>query len=145
MINSRDIADLHPRVQPMAREFVAHCAAAGIDLLVTSTFRDADSQAALYAQGRTKPGNVVTNAKPGLSWHNWRCALDVVPLRIGKPVWGTASKEDATLWAVVGEIGEACGLEWAGRWTTFRELAHFQFRAGLTLCDFAAGKTLDDA
>lgn len=144
MINSRDLKDLHPAVRRRAEAFIAACHAAGIDILVTSTYRDAESQQALYDQGRTKPGKKVTNAKPGQSWHNWRCALDIVPLRAGKPVWGT-SGEDGKLWQQVGKIGESCGLEWAGRWTKFPETAHFQFTAGLSLADLQAGKKIPEA
>jgi peptidoglycan L-alanyl-D-glutamate endopeptidase CwlK len=142
MINSRNLDDLHPIVRDKAKAFLAKSKDCGIDLLVTSTYRDNESQAALYAQGRTKPGNIVTNAKPGQSWHNWRCAFDVVPLRFGKPVWATSGK-DGELWRQIGEIGESVGLEWAGRWTgKLREMAHFQYTAGLTLADFKSGKTL---
>lgn len=141
MINSRKIADLHPRVAAMATRFLTECENRGIDLLVTSTYRDAESQEALYAQGRTVPGKIVTKARAGQSWHNWRVAFDIVPLRAGKPVWGT-SGPDGKLWETVGSIGESCGLEWAGRWKTFKEYAHFQYTGGLTLADFKAGKTL---
>lgn len=143
MINSRDLKDLHPAARRRAEAFLAAAKAAGIDLLVTSTYRDAASQQALYDQGRTKPGRKVTNAKPGQSWHNWRCALDVVPMRAGKPVWGTTG-EDGKLWLQVGTLGEACGLEWAGRWVRFREMAHFQYTAGLTLADLQAGKKIPE-
>ena len=94
---------------------MAECEKADIDVLITSTFRDAESQTALYAQGRTLPGNIVTNARAGQSWHNWRVAFDVVPMRNGKPVWGTSGK-DGELWQSIGAIGQACGLEWAGDW-----------------------------
>ena len=33
-------------------------------------------------------------------------------------------------------------VEWAGRWTRFKELAHFQYTGGLRLVDFQNGKTL---
>lgn len=141
MINSRKLEDLHPKVRPMVEEFIEKCKDNGIDLLVTSTYRDFESQNALYAQGRTLPGKKVTNAKAGQSWHNWRCAVDIVPLRNGKPVWST-SGADWELWEKVAEIGESVGLEWAGRWKTFKEFAHFQYTGGLTLADFQAGKTL---
>lgn len=140
MINSRKIEDLHPKVAELCRKFIAECDKHDIDILITSTYRDGESQNALYAQGRTKPGNIVTNAKAGQSWHNWKCALDVVPLRNGKPVWGTLGK-DLELWNKVGAIGESVGLEWAGRWKRMREFPHFQFTGGLTLADFQAGKT----
>lgn len=141
MINSRSLDELLTVVQPRVEHFIALCDQEGIDLLVTSTYRDHESQQALYDQGRTKPGKKVTNAKPGQSWHNWRCAVDVVPLRNGKPVWNT-SGEDAKLWARIGELGEQAGLEWAGRWKTFKEMAHFQYTGGLTLADLQAGKQI---
>lgn len=141
MINSRKLEDLHPKVMLMVVEFIQKCKDNGIDLLVTSTYRDHESQNALYAQGRTAPGKKVTNAKGGQSWHNWRVAVDVVPLRNGKPVWGTTGV-DWELWEAVGNIGESVGLEWAGRWKTFKEFAHFQYTGGMTLADFQAGKTL---
>ena len=141
MQNSRDIKDLHPKVQVLANKFIDACDKAGIDILITSTYRDFESQNALYAQGRTKPGNKVTNARGGESWHNYKLAFDVVPLRGGKPVWNT-SGADLSLWQQVGSIGESVGLEWAGRWVKFKEFAHFQYTGGLTLKDLQQGKKL---
>jgi len=46
------------------------------------------------------------------------------------------------LFTKCGEIAESVGLEWAGRWTKFKEMAHCQYTGGLTLADFQAGKTL---
>lgn len=140
MINSRDLKDLHPRVSALCQRFIDTCKAQGIDVLITSTYRDAESQNALYAQGRTTPGKIVTNAKAGQSWHNWRCAFDFVPIVNGKAQWN-----DTATFERCGQIAESLGLEWAGRWTRFRELAHCQFTGGLTLADFQAGKTLEVA
>ncbi|WP_244534237.1 M15 family metallopeptidase [Pseudomonas aeruginosa] len=123
-----------------AQAFLDACKREGIDIIVTSTYRDLESQAALYAQGRTTPGKRVTNAKAGQSFHNWRVAFDVVPLRDGKAVWNTTGA-DGKLWERIGQLGEAAGLEWAGRWKTFREYAHFQYTGGLSLAQLAAGKT----
>lgn len=142
VINSRNIESLLPIVAEKARAMLAACAADGLDVIVTSCYRDHESQAMLYAQGRTTPGKIVTNARPGESWHNHRCAFDIVPIRNGKPVWGTAGA-DLELWMRVGEIGESVGLEWAGRWKgRLLEFAHFQYSAGLSLADLQAGKTL---
>ena len=138
MINSRSMADLHPIVQVLAYKFLGACAASGIDVILTSTYRDIESQDALYAQGRTSPGNIVTNARGGSSFHNYRVAFDFLPIVNGKADW-----TDSALFQKCGEIGEKLGLEWAGRWTTFREEAHLQFANGLTLDDFKAGKTLE--
>lgn len=143
MINSRKLEDLHPYVAYLAQELIDQAHAAGIDLLVTSTFRDNESQAQLYAQGRTAPGPVVTNARPGYSFHQHHCAFDVVPLKNGKPLWST-SGPDGQVWATLGQLGVNLGLEWAGNWKTFREYPHFQYTAGLTITDFLNGRTLDD-
>ena len=135
-MSSRKLTDLHPQMQPMVTRFLANARTAGIDLLVTCTYRSNEEQAALYAIGRTKPGRIVTNAKPGRSTHNntlngkpAALAVDVVPLRDGKPVWAASDP----VWKRVGEIGEKVGLEWAGRWTTFREYPHFQHPQAKTL------------
>ena len=138
MINSRSLDELLPMVRTRVDKFLELCDEHGIDLLVTSTYRDNYSQEELYAQGRTRPGKVVTNAKPGESWHNYRCAIDVVPLVNGKPNWDGSDP----IWETIGQLGEQAGLEWAGRWRTFKELAHFQYTGGLTLADLKAGKEI---
>ena len=137
---SRKIEDLHPTVQAKCRAHMAACEEAGISLIITSTYRSPEEQAVLYAQGRTAPGKIVTKAKPGQSMHNHRLAYDVVPLRNGKPVWGT-SGEDGVLWQKVGALGVEQGLEWAGSWVKFKESAHFQWTGDLTLAELQAGKT----
>lgn len=138
---SRSLDDLNPTVASKVRAWLSACTAAGIDVLITCTFRSNEEQARLYAQGRTTPGAKVTNAKPGQSMHNYHVAADFVPMRNGKPVWGTAGA-DGKLWEQVGELAEAQGLEWAGRWKTFRELAHVQFTNGHPLSHFQNGGTL---
>ena len=135
MINSRDLKDLDPYVAGLAKQFIAACKKQGIDLLVTSTYRDNESQDALYAQGRTKAGRIVTNAKAGQSFHNYRIAFDVVPIVNGKPQWN-----DFRTFQKIGAIGKSVGLDWAGDWKTFKELAHFQWTGGLSLAQLKAGK-----
>jgi len=138
MINSRDLNELLPEVKTRVEKFIQSCKDKGIDILVTSTYRDMESQAALYAQGRTTEGKIVTNAGPGDSYHNWRCAVDVVPLVNGKPDWDGSHP----VWATIGELGEQAGLEWAGKWIHFKELAHFQYTNGLTIAQLKSGATI---
>jgi peptidoglycan L-alanyl-D-glutamate endopeptidase CwlK len=138
MINSRNLNDLLPVVKLKVERFMGLCVANGIDLLITSTYRDYESQDALYAQGRTAPGKIVTNAKGGHSFHNYQCAVDVVPIVNGKPDWDGSHP----VWAKLGEFGKQAGLDWAGEWKTFKELAHFQYTGGLTIDDLIAGKKI---
>ena len=130
MINSRNINDLHPYVADLCRKFIAACKKEGIDVLITSTFRDMESQAAIYAQGRTKAGRIVTNAKPGQSWHNYKLAFDFVPIQNGKAMWN-----DARAFKRCRQIGESLGLEGLSF-----EMAHLQARGGLSLAQARAGK-----
>lgn len=138
MINSRSLDDLLPIVKVKALAFVAACKKAGIDVLIYSTYRDMESQAAIYAQGRTKPGKIVTNARPGTSYHNWRCAFDFVPVVNGQPQWNASGT-----YTKCGIIAESVGLEWAGRWVSFKELAHCQYTGGLKIADLQAGRKIE--
>jgi peptidoglycan L-alanyl-D-glutamate endopeptidase CwlK len=135
MINSRSLDDLLPLVRKRVEAFIKAAQASGIDLLVTSTYRDNESQNALYAQGRTTAGKIVTNAKAGQSFHNYRCAVDVVPIVAGKPRWDVKDE----VWQTIGKLGKAQGLEWAGDWKRFKEYPHFQYTSGFTLAELKEG------
>ena len=139
MINSRDLKDLLPAVAAKVSAFVGACKAQGIDIIITSTYRDLESQSALYAQGRTTPGHIVTNAPPGESFHNYKCAADFAPIVNGKIVWSDTATFDKC-----GAIAESVGLEWAGRWVGFKELAHVQYTGGLSIHDLKAGKQIGE-
>jgi peptidoglycan LD-endopeptidase CwlK len=138
MINSRNIDDLNPIVRDKCKAFIAACLLEGIEVIITSTYRDNESQNALYAQGRTKPGAIVTNARAGESWHNFRCAFDFAPVKNGRIDWN-----DTATFTKCGKLAvDLCGLEWAGNWRSFKELAHCQYTGGLTLADLRAGKKI---
>ena len=137
MINSRKIEDLLPEVAEKIKAFIELCRKNGVDIIITSTYRDNESQTALYNQGRTTPGAKVTNAKAGESYHNYRCAADFAPVVNGKINWN-----DTATFTKCGKLAEQCGLEWAGRWTSFPELAHVQFTGGLSIKDLKAGKKI---
>lgn len=127
---SRSLNDLHPKLRPLAELFVARCKAAGLDILITCTYRSAAEQNELYAQGRTRPGRIVTRARGGQSAHNFMLdgkpaarAFDIVPLNLGKLVWDETYPD----WQKAGEIGMALGLNWYGRpGAPFREFPHFE-------------------
>ena len=112
----------------------------GITLLVTCTYRSPEEQARLYAQGRTAPGRIVTNAKPGKSKHNAQTpqgepaaeAVDIVPVWMGKLVWSmvdddTTPESEKEIWQRIGQHGIDVGLKWFGApGSPFFEGCHFQ-------------------
>lgn len=128
--------DLKYPVYRRAEKFLCDCHDAGLDIIATCTLRTEEEQAALYALGRTAPGQIITQAKPGQSMHQYGLALDIVPLRAGKCVWD----KDDPLWQMVGKIGKDAGLDWAGDWVHFQEYPHFQYTNGLTLSAIQTGK-----
>ena len=139
MLNSRDINDLHPYVAKLAVELKGACALAGIEIIFTQTLRDSAYQDRLYAQGRTEPGKIVTNARGGQSMHNFGLAFDVVPLDSNhQPIWDDKSP----LWAKIGQLGKDLGLEWGGDWTSLKDKPHFQYTEGLTLAQLRAGSKI---
>ena len=75
----RDITLCHPRLQVLAAQLSEECGKQGLKISIGETFRTVAEQDALYAQGRTKPGSIVTNA-PGSSYssyHQWGTAFDI--------------------------------------------------------------------
>ena len=74
----RDITLCHPRLQVLATKLIEECAKQGLQIKIGETLRTTAEQDALYAQGRTKPGNIVTNAKGSSykSQHQWGIAFD---------------------------------------------------------------------
>ncbi len=126
---------LKPKIKKMAMELINACNAVGIKIIITQTLRTIAEQDALYAQGRTKPGKIVTNAKGGTSFHNFGVALDFCPVIDGKAVWN-----DLSLFEKVGSIGAGLGFEWGGNWKDFKDRPHLQFTAGYSLKEFMDNK-----
>lgn len=123
-MSSRSLGDLDARFRPFVDSFIAECASVNLDILIYCTYRSNEEQDQLYAQGRTEPGHIVTNAQAGQSAHNYRLAFDGCPLMAGKPMW--QEPLSGPHWAQYGQIAQSCGMEWGGAWTSFVEGPHCQ-------------------
>lgn len=121
--------ELQPLVKRQADKVVEAMAMLGHPVRITEGYRSMERQAALYAQGRTAPGQIVTNAKPGESLHNYGVAVDFVFRREGydAPDW---------LWEVLGSAGKAHGFSWGGDWEKFVDKPHFEMALGYNYKDF---------
>jgi peptidoglycan L-alanyl-D-glutamate endopeptidase CwlK len=119
-VEMRDVKLLHPDLQPKALRLIELAKAKGINIIITQTWRTKEEQDALYAQGRTRSGNIVTNVKYPHSLHCWGLAFDIAVTINGKVNWS------AKYYDIVGPIGESLGLEWGGRWKNFVDRPHFQ-------------------
>lgn len=125
----RDITALHPRLQKLAELLVSECEKQGINILFSECLRTIAEQDALYAQGRTASGSIVTNAKGSTysSQHQWGIAIDFY---LDMDVDGDGSKKDDAfnnstgLFERVGAIAKSIGLGWGGDWTSIKDRPH---------------------
>jgi peptidoglycan LD-endopeptidase CwlK len=137
--------------QVAAARAIVNLKAAGVPYAVTYTYRTAQEQAALYAQGR-KPldevnherdlagmapidndqnGYVVTQCDgiptaqggTGRSPHQLGTAIDVVPLGDNGPIW---PGPDDPRWMQIASYFKAQGFEWGGDWNGWKDLPHYQ-------------------
>ena len=120
--SERVIATLLPHVRPYARALYFKARDNGIAINIISGTRTYAEQDALYAQGRTKAGNIVTNARGGYSNHNFGIAFDIGVFS------GNRYLPESPLYKAVGALGMELGLEWGGNWKTIVDQPHFQLR-----------------
>lgn len=127
---------LYPRFAELVERLVANCRARGADYWAICGERTWEEQAALYAQGRTRPGNVVTNAKPGSSAHNYAIAVDLCfdkdKTREGlQPDWSLEKYQ------ILAEEAKKLGLD-SGFYWKFKDAPHVQLNlssVGLRIAD----------
>lgn len=130
-----DLNELHPKVKELALKFLEECQKAGLNIKIGETYRTKERQDYLYAQGRTRSGAIVTNAKGASmnSYHQWRLAFDIFNNVRG-------AEYDIYVLRKAGKIGEKIGLEWGGSWSGFSDTPHFQYTFGLSIKDLNNGK-----
>ncbi|MFD2613524.1 M15 family metallopeptidase [Paenibacillus gansuensis] len=142
--NEPKLRGLHPVVLAAAQALIMRCFTRGVQILITQGSRSKEYQDELYAQGRTKPGKIVTNARGGHSYHNYGLAIDfALLLNCGREVsWDTlldADRDCMADWMEVVDEAEKLGFEWGGRWD-FVDKPHLQMTFGLEIKELLAGK-----
>jgi peptidoglycan L-alanyl-D-glutamate endopeptidase CwlK len=141
---------LHPKLRDEASELYDEIVAAlsgSAMCRFAYTLRTFAEQDALFAQGRTKPGKIVTNAKGGQSYHNYGLAIDIVLIldkdkngSFETASWDTKSDFDGDKkadWMEVVQIFKRYGFEWGGDWK-FLDLPHFQKTYGKSIYELKA-------
>lgn len=136
---------LHPAVLAAATALIERSYARGVPIVITQGLRTVVEQDALYAQGRTQPGPIVTNARGGYSYHNFGLAVDfALLLPDGSSVsWDMERDGDGDKsvdWSEVVQEAKALGLGWGGDWTSFKDYPHLDMTFGLSTTELRAGK-----
>lgn len=138
------LSGLHPVVHAAATALLERCYARGVNIVITQGLRTIAEQDALYAQGRTKSGQIVTNAKGGYSYHNFGVAIDfALLLPDGSVSWDAKRDGDGdgvADWSEVVQEAKALGFGWGGDWTSIKDYPHFDMTFGLSTADYRAGK-----
>lgn len=132
----RSLDFVAPKIRRQALAARDECIKAGYAVDFFETHRSLARQADLFAQGRTKPGKIVTNAEPGLSSHHYGLALDIAYYLNGR--WDWSGDFDKP-----GAIFVAHGFEPPPKF----EKVHFQMTNGLSgraLRDLARKMTVLD-
>lgn len=122
---------LYPPFKMMLVTAIQDANSKGMYPLIFESWRSNERQSFLYAQGRTAPGAIVTNASPGLSFHSYGLAVDLV--------FDSDPATERPDWTWKGDYGKLSiimttyGLE-----ALDFEKAHFQKRYGLTVKELKA-------
>ncbi|MBP2002556.1 peptidoglycan L-alanyl-D-glutamate endopeptidase CwlK [Paenibacillus shirakamiensis] len=137
---------LHPIVALAAYKLMDRCYRRGVPIVITQGLRSIEEQNKLYAQGRTTPGPIVTQAKGGYSNHNFGMAIDfALLLQDGKTVsWMLTRDGDSdgqSDWVEVVKEAKALGFHWGGDWKSFKDYPHLEMTFGLSTAQLRAGKS----
>lgn len=126
---------LHPIIRDEVTAIINECntiLTGKAKIRITQGLRSVEEQNELYAQGRTKAGKKITNAKGGQSVHNYGFAVDICLIIDNKTAsWDTAKDWDndrVADWYECVKIFAKYGWEWGGNWKNFKDLPHFEKR-----------------
>ena len=132
---------LHPKLRDEAEKILTEVEAhltGKATIRITQGLRTIAEQDALYAQGRTKPGKIVTNARGGSSYHNYGLAVDFALMINNNVSWdikGDWDGDKVSDWMEVVEIFKKYGWEWGGNWKSMKDYPHFQKTFGYSIGD----------
>ncbi|MDQ3748003.1 MAG: M15 family metallopeptidase [Acidobacteriota bacterium] len=117
-LNGQRLARVHPTLAKRSNELIALAKAEGFELLIVQGLRTFAEQDAIYAQGRSRKGKIVTNARGGQSNHCYGASVDFLFITDGIPDW------TEELYRNLGDWTTKVGLDWGGRWRTYIDLPH---------------------
>lgn len=152
-----DTTALTPEFNNKLRELLLACQGQGVEMRPYFGIRTPFEQAKLWRQSRTREeinkkitdlkaqgapflahclesvgpqnGPHVTNALPGLSWHQWGEAVDCLWVVAGQAEWSTVKQVNARNgYRVYAEQSVQLGLDAGGLWRSLKDWPHVQLR-----------------
>lgn len=172
--STRDLGVLVDEFRPKVVALLDRCTARGAPMRPYFTLRSPFEQARLWRQSRSREeidakiaelqsksapfladcirrvgpqlGDPVTNAVPGLSWHQWGEAVDCFWLVNGEAEWSSRKTVDGLNgYHVYAEEAQAAGLTAGGLWSSFKDWPHVQLRSASSPLSLMSLKDIDDA
>lgn len=131
-VSEQRIMLLHPKVRDSGLKVLQRAAvelSGSAQLRIAQGLRTFPEQEKIYKQGRDPkfPGPIVTNARPGYSYHNYGLAFDIVLLINGKSISYDMVKDfdgdGIADWKEIVKICQSDGWQWGD---TFKDYPHFQ-------------------
>jgi peptidoglycan L-alanyl-D-glutamate endopeptidase CwlK len=123
--NQRLLSQVNPSLAGAVWKIIEAAQQSGYTLIVAEGFRTIQKQNEYYAQGRTKPGNIITYKKGGDSKHNTGEAVD-----FDFVINGRQSNASSNNWNLIGNLARQFGLTWGGNWKNFKDLRHVEMPKG---------------
>lgn len=135
----RDLNQLTPLCRLLLNLALTEIKKKGVNPLVVETYRSQERQNYLYAQGRTRTGNIVTWTLNSI--HTLRNAVDIVPQRKvdGKmtAIWNTNDSQTQ----IIINVMQKYGFEAGANWTSSPDSPHFQLKGVSTVTYFSKDNT----
>ena len=152
-----DTTALTPEFNSKLTDLLAACQDQGVEMRPYFGIRTPFEQAKLWRQSRTREeinkkiaelqdkgapflghclesvgpqnGPYVTNALPGLSWHQWGEAVDCFWVVAGQAEWSTVKKVNACNgYRVYANCAVQLGVDAGGLWRSLKDWPHVQLR-----------------
>ena len=137
-ITVKRIQTAHPDLREELHHIYRQIVALEIPVRFTAVYRSIHEQNQLYIQGRNGiPGEIITHAMGGESYHNYGLAVDFCLLtnKGTQATWNRNTdfnQNQQKDWLEVVNLFIQHGWEWGGNWESFKDYPHFQKTFGFT-------------
>jgi len=131
------LALLHPAVRDIFKKFIEDSEnGLNITLRIVQGLRTFAEQDAIYAEGRTLPGHIVTFARAGQTYHCYGAAIDILHLLNGNADWEFDYHKLLPFMP--------SGMTWGGSFTNLKDMDHFEYTFGKNWRDMLAKHNAKD-
>lgn len=126
-VSEQRLALVHPKLAQNIETLDTTLISRGVLIRVVQGLRKWEDQERIYAQGRTAPGEIVTDAPPGHSMHEFGLAVDCMP-SLNPPAlpYKPDGVGGSPRYIAMRAVAEAEGLVSGSRWAHPVDWPHLQ-------------------